>query len=179
METKVNPDLKFEFLVDVEKNTITTKRQFAANRQMVWDCYTKSELLDHWFAPEAFRTKTKSMVFSEGGHWHHAMVDAEGQEYWGYLEYQTIRPIENYTALDSFCDESGVINHEFPCQVWDVTFIEQQDQTLVEAVISFQSREALGQVIEMGMKVGMTTMLQRLDELLVAMNNQARNKSAA
>src|SRR5690554_6437032 len=104
---QMNTDTNYEFLVDEENNSITTKRRFAASRQMVWDCYTKSDLLDRWFAPESFITKTRSMVFSEGGHWHHAMIDAEGQEYWGYLEYQSIQPLENYTALDSFCDEAG------------------------------------------------------------------------
>ncbi|PTT32162.1 ATPase, partial [Chryseobacterium sp. HMWF028] len=38
--------LQFDFLADKEKNTLTIRREFMANRQMVWDCYTKSELLD-------------------------------------------------------------------------------------------------------------------------------------
>lgn len=39
-------NLQFDFLVDKEKNTLTVKREFAANRELVWDAYTKSELLD-------------------------------------------------------------------------------------------------------------------------------------
>lgn len=38
--------LSFDFIVDKEKHTITVKREFAAKRALVWDCYTKSELLD-------------------------------------------------------------------------------------------------------------------------------------
>src|SRR5690554_1140827 len=101
------------------------------------------------------------------------MIDAEGQEYWGYLEYQSIQPLENYTALDSFCDEAGTIDPQLPCQLWNVTFIEQQDQTLVETVISYQSPEALEQIIQMGMKQGMSTTLDRLDELLASLNGNA------
>ena len=41
---KIN--LQFDFLVDKEKNTITIVREFNAERQLVWDCYTKQELLD-------------------------------------------------------------------------------------------------------------------------------------
>ncbi|MEQ9209596.1 MAG: SRPBCC domain-containing protein, partial [Pseudomonadales bacterium] len=74
-------NLLFDFIVDKKKNTLTIKREFAGNRQLVWDCYTKSELLDQWFAPRPLSTKTKSMDFSEGGHWHYAMVESDGKEY--------------------------------------------------------------------------------------------------
>ena len=42
--------LQFDFLVDKEKNKLTVRREFNAHRQLVWDCYTKKELLDLWFA---------------------------------------------------------------------------------------------------------------------------------
>ena len=38
-------NLQFDFIVDKNQCTITIKREFAAQRQLVWDCYTKSELL--------------------------------------------------------------------------------------------------------------------------------------
>lgn len=44
--------LLFDFLVDREKNSLTVKCEFAAYRQLVWDAYTKSELLNQWFAPK-------------------------------------------------------------------------------------------------------------------------------
>lgn len=64
----MNSNLQFDFLVDKEKNTINVRREFLANQQLVWDCYTKRELLDQWFAPKPLSAKTKSMDFSEGGH---------------------------------------------------------------------------------------------------------------
>ena len=41
-------DLRSEFVVRKDQNTITINREFAAHRQLVWDCHTKSELLDRW-----------------------------------------------------------------------------------------------------------------------------------
>ncbi len=101
--------LQFDFVVDQEKSTITIKREFAGKRQLVWDCHTKSELLDRWFAPKPLTTKTKSMDFREGGHWHYAMVDPTGQEYWGRVDYLTIQPIDNYTSFDGFSDATGAL----------------------------------------------------------------------
>lgn len=158
--------LQFDFLADKEKNTLTIRREFAGNRQLVWDCYTKSELLDQWFAPKPFTTKTKSMNFSEGGHWLYAMVDPDGQEYWGRTDYLTIKPIEHYTALDAFCDNKGEINENLPRATWDVTFADLGGNSRVDTVVTYASLEALETVLNMGMKEGLASTLEKLDELL-------------
>lgn len=160
-------NLQFDFLVDKEKNTMTVKKEFAANRQLVWDCYTKSELLDQWFAPDPFTTRTKSMDFSEGGHWLYAMIDPEGKEYWARMDYLTIKPIERYTGLDGFCDDKGELNTDLPRSNWDVTFHDLGDHALVNTVVSYQSLEDLEAILEMGMKEGLTATLERLDALLL------------
>jgi uncharacterized protein YndB with AHSA1/START domain len=165
----MKPKMQFDFLVDKERKTMTIRREYDAKRQLVWDCHTKSELLDQWFAPKPLTTKTKFMDFSEGGHWHYVMIDPGGQEYWGRMDYQTISPIDKYTALDGFCDASGTLNPDLPRAKWNVTFSDRGNHTLVENVVLYQSAEAIQQVIEMGMKDGMTSALERLDELLANM----------
>ncbi|WP_317624051.1 SRPBCC family protein [Reichenbachiella carrageenanivorans] len=159
-------NLQFDFLVDKEKNTITVKREFAADRQLVWDCYTKSELLDQWFAPKPFTTKTKSMDFSEGGHWHYAMIDPEGQEYWGWTEYTKIMPIDFYETLDAFCDSEGNLNTDLPRAEWHVQFLDKGENAMVETTVTYKSLADLEAVINMGMKEGLESTLERLDDLL-------------
>ncbi|WP_449413680.1 SRPBCC family protein [Pandoraea soli] len=78
---------------------ITVKREFAAGRQRVWDCHTKRELLDQWFAPRPLTTRTKHMEFKEGGYWHYAMTTPDGESFWNRLDYQAINPIDGYVAL--------------------------------------------------------------------------------
>ena len=167
METK----LQFDFVVDKEKNTLIMRREFAADRQLVWDCYTKQKYLDQWFAPKPFSTKTKSMDFSEGGHWHYAMVDPDGKEYWGYTEYVSINPIEEYVSLDAFSDETGAINSELPRASWIMTFEDAEDHTFVHTVVTYESLEDLETVINMGMETGMESTLEKLDMLLETLTN--------
>lgn len=162
--------LQFDFLVDKEKNTITVKREFAAGRSLVWDCYTKSELLDQWFAPKPFTTKTKSMDFSEGGHWIYAMVDPEGTEYWGRTDYTKIQPIDFYHSLDAFCDAEGNVNPEMPRAEWEVTFTDLNNNALVQTVVTYKSLADLETVIQMGMEEGLKLTLEKLDELLLVLN---------
>ncbi len=163
----MKPTLQFDFVVDKQQKTMTIKREYDAKRQLVWDCHTKSELLDQWFAPKPLTTKTKRMDFREGGHWHYVMLDPSGKEYWGRLDYQTIKPINGYTAFDGFCDASGALSPDLPRARWNVSFFERGTRTLVENVVSYPSAEAIQQVIDMGMKEGMTSTLERLDELLL------------
>src|SRR3990170_6114678 len=161
--------MQFDFIVDKEKNTITVKREFAANRQLVWDCHTKSELLDRWFAPKPFTTKTKFMDFKEGGYWLYAMVEPEGKEYWGRMDYLKIKPIENYTALDAFCDEKGELNPDLPRANWNVTFQDLAENSIVQTVVTYKSLGDLETVLQMGMKEGLTSTLENLDDLLLTL----------
>jgi uncharacterized protein YndB with AHSA1/START domain len=162
-------DLQFDFLVDKDKNTLTIRREFLANRQLVWDAYTKSELLDQWFAPKPLTTKTRSMDFREGGHWLYAMVEPNGTEYWGRMDYVKIKPIENYTGLDGFCNENGELNTQLPQANWNVTFTDLGANALVETIVTYQSLNDLETVIQMGMQEGLTSTLERLDDLLVTL----------
>ncbi|MEQ8244460.1 SRPBCC domain-containing protein [Fulvivirga sp.] len=161
--------LFFDFIVDKKNNTLTTKREFAANRQLVWDCYTKQEHLDKWFAPKPLGTKTKSIDFSEGGHWHYAMVEPEGNEYWGWTDYTKIQPIDFYETTDAFSDSEGKTNSDLPTATWHVHFTDKGSNTLVETTVQYASLNDLETVINMGMEEGMMSTLERLDELLLTL----------
>ncbi|WP_395397701.1 SRPBCC domain-containing protein [Novosphingobium sp. BL-8A] len=162
----MKPDLKFEFVADRANHTLTISREFAAGRQLVWDCHTRSELLDRWFAPKPLTTRTRHMDFRDGGYWHYAMVMPDGEAFWSRLDYLKIDPIDGYTALDGFCDETGTVNPEMPRSNWKVTFTDASDRTLVTTVVLFSSAEDLQKTIDMGMEAGMASTLERLDELL-------------
>jgi len=166
----MTPNLQFDFVADKEKNTLTIRREFLASQQLVWDCYTKSEHLDQWFAPYPLTTKTKSMDFSEGGHWHYAMVEPNGTEYWGYTEYLKIKPIDYYTALDAFSNADGEINNNLPRAEWLVNFTKKGENALVETIVTYKSLSDLEMVIKMGMEQGMMATLEKLDKLLVILN---------
>jgi uncharacterized protein YndB with AHSA1/START domain len=165
----MNHNLQFDFVADKKNNTLTVRREFLANRQLVWDCYTKSELLNQWFAPKPLTTKTKSMDFREGGHWHYAMIEPNGTEYWGWTDYIKINPIDYYTSSDAFSNENGDINNDLPRAEWVVTFTDKGENALVETVVTYKSLSDLEQVIQMGMEQGMMATLEKLDELLLTL----------
>ncbi|QOD61249.1 SRPBCC domain-containing protein [Polaribacter haliotis] len=160
---------KTDFKVNKENNTITIQRKFSASRQLVWDCYTKPTFLEQWFAPKPLTAKTKTIDFSEGGYWLYAMMEPNGTEHWGRTDFIEIKPIEFYKSLDGFCDENGKINPEMPRAKWYVKFIDLNEASNVETIITYNTLKDLETVINMGMREGLASALKRLDELLTTL----------
>ncbi|MGI4752035.1 MAG: SRPBCC family protein [Janthinobacterium lividum] len=157
-------DLLFDFTVNKTKKTVTVNREFAANLSLVWEAYTKQEILDQWWAPKPWVSKTKHMNFEVGGRRFYAMVSPEGQERWSIQQYTSISPKTNFKMSNAFADKDE--NPELPGSEWDFNFSEQNGKTKVSITIYNESLARLEKMIEMGFKEGSATTMQNLEELL-------------
>ena len=165
----MNANLAFDFSVDKEKKAITVQREFDAALPLVWDAYTKKELLDQWWAPKPWKAKTKSMDFREGGQWLYAMVGPEGEVHWSFANYQQIVSQQKFIGLDGFSDEHGNVNASLRQSRWEVSFQSKGDKTLVTCHITYNKLEDLENIIKMGFKEGFTMALGNLDEVLATL----------
>jgi uncharacterized protein YndB with AHSA1/START domain len=164
MSINLNINLAMDFSVNKETHTITVKREFAAEVPLVWKAFTTSEILDQWWAPKPWRTRTKSMDFSEGGHWLYAMVGPEGEEHWAFAHYLTIQTQKGFTATDGFSDSDGKINTEMPQSKWETEFTAHLKGSLVVFQITYNDLAQLETTIQMGFKEGLTAAMEGLDE---------------
>jgi uncharacterized protein YndB with AHSA1/START domain len=163
-------DLLFDFNVDKETKTVFITREFAAGLSLVWDAFTKPEILDQWVAPKPFTSKTKFMDFKVGGRRFYAMVSPEGQERWAIQKYTSISPKTNFKYFNAFADKDE--NPELPGSDWDLTFSEQNGKTKVSIAIYNESLARLEKMIEMGFKEGYTLTMQNLENLLVTLSQR-------
>jgi uncharacterized protein YndB with AHSA1/START domain len=162
-------DLLFDFTVDKAAKTVFITREFDAELPLVWDAFTKQEILDQWWAPKPYLSKTKHMDFKEGGRRFYAMVSPEGHESWQIQDYTSINPKTNFKYLSVFADKDETPH--LPGSNWDLNFTEQDGSdgyrgTKVSISIYNESLERLEKMIEMGFKEGFTMTLNELDELL-------------
>jgi uncharacterized protein YndB with AHSA1/START domain len=157
-------NLLFDFTVNKAKKTVFVNREFAADLSLVWDAFTKQEILDLWWAPKPWESKTKFMNFKVGGKRFYAMVGPEGQEHWSVQEYTSITPKTSFKYLNAFADKDG--NPELPGSEWDLNFNEQDGTTTVRITIYNQSLERMEKMIEMGFQGGFTMTLNYLEEML-------------
>jgi len=163
----MNKDLQLDFIVDKEAQTVSITREFAAPLSLVWDAYTKPEILDQWWAPKPWSSKTKIMNFEVGGRRFYAMVSPEGMERWAIQKYTSISPKTNFKIFNVFADENE--NPELPGSEWDLNFSEQNGFTTVSVTIYNESLARMEKMIEMGFKEGSALQLKNLEELLVSL----------
>lgn len=160
----------FDLIVAKDERTVTIKRSFEAPRDLVRDAFTKAEILDRWWAPKPYASRTKHMDFMVGGSRFYAMVGPDGQEAaWQVQEYTSITPKSNYKFLSAFADKDE--NLQLPGSDWDLSFGEEDRSTIVSIVIHNDSLERMERMIEMGSKEGFSMGLLLLDEVLASYNN--------
>ena len=172
-------NLLFDFTIDKTTKTVLINREFAADLSLVWDAFTKQEILDQWWAPKPWESRTKFMNFEVGGRRFYAMVSPEGQERWSIQKYTSISPKTNFKYLNAFADQDE--NPELPGSVWDHSFSEQNARpddpagrgtTKVSITIYNESLERLEKMIEMGFQGGFTMTLNYLENLLTTLSQR-------
>jgi uncharacterized protein YndB with AHSA1/START domain len=160
--------LLFDFTVDKAAKTVFITREFDADRSLVWEAFTKAEILDQWVAPKPWISRTKFMDFKVGGRRFYAMVSPEGQERWAIQRYTSISPETNFKMFNAFADKDE--NPELPGSDWDYTFSEQDEKTKVNITIYNESLARMEKMIEMGFTEGFKASMINLENLLATLS---------
>jgi len=159
-------NLLFDFTVDKAAKKVFITREFDADLSLVWDAFTKAEILDQWIAPKPFISRTKFQDFKVGGRRFYAMVSPEGHERWAIQKYISISPKTNFKMFNAFADKDE--NPELPGSDWDYTFSEQNGTTTVSIIIYNESLERMERMIEMGFTEGFKMSMNNLENLLAS-----------
>jgi uncharacterized protein YndB with AHSA1/START domain len=161
----MNTGLLFDFAVDKAAKKVLIKREFNADLPLVWDAFTKPEILDQWMAPAPYTAKTKYMNFEIGGKRFYAMVSPDGEEKWAIQQFTSITPKTNFQMHNAFADKDE--NPELPGSEWDYRFIDKGGVTEVNITIYNESFERMERLLD-GFKLGFTATLAQLEKLLAA-----------
>jgi len=162
--------LQFDFTVDKEAKTVYVTREFDADQSLVWDAFTKAELLDQWVAPKPYSAKTKFMDFKVGGRRFYAMIGPDGQEGWILQRYISISPKTHFKMHNAFADKDE--NPQLPGSEWDYTFSEENGITKVHIVIYNESLARMERMIEMGFSEGYKATMSNLENLLATLSKK-------
>ena len=163
-------NLLFDFTVDKAAKKVFITREFDADLSLVWDAFTKAEILDQWVAPKPYISRTKFMDFKVGGRRFYAMVSPEGHERWAIQKYTSISPKTNFKMSNAFADKDE--NPELPGSDWDYTFSEQDGKTIVSITIYNESLARMEKMIEMGFTEGFKMSMINLENLLAGLSQK-------
>ncbi|TDX00541.1 SRPBCC family protein [Dinghuibacter silviterrae] len=161
-------NLLFDFTADKEAKTIHITREFAADLDLVWDAFTKPEILIQWTAPKPFRAHIKEMDFREGGRCLTAMISPENVYHWSLAKYIKIEPKTSFLSRNSFCDENGNnLNDHF--SMTTTSFKPGPELTTVYVEKKFDDLSIFEMMVSRGFKEGTAAGFSNLDEYLLTL----------
>ncbi len=164
-------------LVKVEGNVLTLQRVFDAPRELVFKAFTQAEHLKHWWGPRGWEITVCEVDFRPGGKWHYCFKcmdkdqgDFYGMESWGLAVYGDIDEPDTYEYTDYFSDAEGTLNEAMPAAKSTMRFKDHGDgKTKLVCHATYESEDALQQVIAMGMEQGIKETWDRLGEHLASL----------
>jgi uncharacterized protein YndB with AHSA1/START domain len=144
---------------------IQVTRDFHAPRQLVFDAFTKPELVRRWLlGPPGWTMPVCEIDLKVGGAYRYVWRKEGVNEMGLGGTFREIVPPERLVATERF-DESW-----YPGDALDTTaFVEKGDKTKVKITILYESKEARDTARRSGMEHGMAAGYNRLEEQLPAM----------
>lgn len=140
---------------------IVLTRVFNAPRHLVFDAFTKPELLKRWFGPRGWSLAVCEVDLKVGGTFRFVMRGPDGTQMGMRGVYREIVPPERSVHTESFDDYPG------ESQVTTV-LVEEGGKTTLTATVLYASQEIRDAVIKSGMEHGAAESYDKLAELLTS-----------
>jgi uncharacterized protein YndB with AHSA1/START domain len=138
---------------------IVLTRVFDAPKHLVFDAFSKPELLKRWFGPRGWSLVQCDVDLKVGGGFRFVMRGPDGRDMGMRGRYLEIAPPDRSVHMESFDDFPG------ESQVTAV-FVEDGGKTTMTATILYPSQEVRDAVIKSGMEHGAAESYDKLAELL-------------
>jgi uncharacterized protein YndB with AHSA1/START domain len=150
-----------------ETLTMTVDAEFDASADRVWQLWADPRQLEHWWGPPTYPATVDSHDLRPGGRVEYHMTGPTGDQPRGYWEVVETDPPRSLVFLDGFANDDGTPNTDFPVTESRVTIQEiSAVRTRMSIESIFPSREAMEQVLAMGMEEGLTQAIGQIDAIL-------------
>jgi uncharacterized protein YndB with AHSA1/START domain len=147
---------------------IVITRTFNAPPRIVFDAYTKPELVARWWAPASHGASLVKIdaVVRTGGHYRYVMRARGGPEMAFSGTYTEVTPSSRLVFTQFFePTAAGVQPEDIPITV-TVTFTEHDGKTHLVSHTMCPTPELRDTIIASGMESGMRTAMDQLEELV-------------
>jgi len=140
---------------------IVLTRVFDAPRQMVYDAFSKPELLKRWFGPHGWSLVTCEVDHRVGGGFRFVLEGPNGQRMGMRGVYRELQPPTRSVHVESYDEYPGE-------SIVTSVLTEEIERTTLTVTIAYPSREVRDMVAGSGMEHGAAESYDRLAELLTA-----------
>jgi uncharacterized protein YndB with AHSA1/START domain len=152
---------------DPENRTLTMTAEFDAAPEAVWDLWADPRRLERWWGPPTWPATVTEHDLVPGGRVSYHMTGPEGEKAAGYWKVLSVTPPHGLEFDDGFANSDGTPDDSLPVSRGKVDIAARDGGgTTMTVRTTFASREAMEQVIGMGVIEGMTAAMGQMDALL-------------
>ncbi|HEX5587046.1 MAG TPA: SRPBCC domain-containing protein [Acidimicrobiia bacterium] len=158
-------------VIDVRKDptelSMTVASEWDAPVARVWQLWADPRKLERWWGPPTFPATVVEHDLRPGGKVSYYMTGPEGDRHHGWWRVVAVDEPHRLDLEDGFADTDGNPDDTLPTTRFTVTFVElPSGRTRMLIENRFPSREAMDQLIEMGMDEGLAEAMGQIDAIL-------------
>ncbi|HET8594315.1 MAG TPA: SRPBCC domain-containing protein [Intrasporangium sp.] len=153
---------------DIDNRTLTITAEFAAPVERVWALYADPRQLEQVWGPPTYPATFVDHSLTVGSRSRYYMTSPEGEKYGGWWQITAVDEPRSFSFDDGFADAELNPNPDMPVSHNVYTFEDRDGGTLATFTSSYDSAEALQQVLEMGMEEGATLAINQIDAYLAS-----------
>jgi uncharacterized protein YndB with AHSA1/START domain len=153
---------------DLDNLTLTITAQFAAPVERVWGLYADPRQLEKVWGPPTYPATFVAHDLRPGGRMTYYMTSPEGERYGGWWEIDEVDAPRSFTFKDGFADDDLNPAADMPVSRNVYAFEEADGGTRAVFTSTFDSADALQQVLDMGVEEGATSSINQIDDYLAA-----------
>jgi len=160
-------------VTDIRKDptalTMTVASEWDAPVARVWQLWADPRKLERWWGPPGYPATFVEHNLRPGGKVSYFMTSPEGGRVHGWWNIVAVEEPHRLDLEDGFADSEGEPDNTLPTMLFTVTLDALPSgatRMLVET--RFPSREAMDQILAMGMEEGITAAMGQIDAILAA-----------
>ncbi|MEA5118820.1 MAG: SRPBCC domain-containing protein [Propionicimonas sp.] len=151
---------------DLDTRSLIITAHFAAPVQRVWRIYADPRQLERIWGPPTYPATVTRHSLTPGGLVHYFMTGPDGERFYGGWRVLTVDEPTSFTIEDFFADENFNPAPGMPVSHGRFAFAPDGDGTVATYTTSYETAEALQQVLDMGMEEGSRESINQIDALL-------------
>ncbi len=153
---------------DLDNRTLTIVADFAAPVERVWQVYADPRQLEKIWGPPEYPATVVDHDLRPGGRVTYFMTGPDGDKYSGYWHITAVDEPRSFSFDDGFAYPDFSPDPNLPVSKNVFTFSAHQGGTRSTFVSTYDSTEALQQILDMGVEEGATSAANQIDAVLAS-----------
>ncbi|MEV4412915.1 SRPBCC domain-containing protein [Catellatospora sp. NPDC049609] len=153
---------------DLDKLSLTITADFAAPVARIWQVYADPRQLEKVWGPPTYPATVVEHDLTPGGRVTYLMTGPEGDKHAGYWLVTAVDAPRSLAFDDGFADLDFKPVPDLPVSKNTYTFTEHDGGTRAVYTSTYETAEALQQVLDMGMVEGATGAINQIDGLVAS-----------